>query len=169
MDKGKYPGDILIKCSIFQLCEYIATRSYNVGCPINNLQLQKILYYLQGYFLVKYNKTLFRESIVATEYGPMVPDAYYHYTIYSALNMGVFDCYDFIENNKELLDDINLIVDKLSKLKALQLVKKTQNEESWKEAMNNKNNRHITNKSMLSCFLNSPTPFVWIIFNNMGQ
>ena len=43
---------------------------------ITNLKLQKVLYFAQAYYLAKVGKPLFKESIEAWEYGPVVPDVY---------------------------------------------------------------------------------------------
>lgn len=43
---------------------------------ITNLKLQKMLYFSQAYYLAKFNKPLFKDSIEAWEYGPVVPSIY---------------------------------------------------------------------------------------------
>jgi uncharacterized phage-associated protein len=48
--------------------------------PVDNLKLQKLLYYSQGVYLVLHNKTpLFLEPIEAWDYGPVVPEVYRSY------------------------------------------------------------------------------------------
>lgn len=49
------------------------------GYQINNLKLQKILYFLQARFLVEENKTLFDEDIRKWRYGPTTPSVYDEY------------------------------------------------------------------------------------------
>lgn len=51
---------------------------------ITNLVLQKILYYVQGYFFKKFDSPAFNSSINKWPYGPVVPDAYYDYYINGA-------------------------------------------------------------------------------------
>ena len=46
---------------------------------ITNLKLQKILYFAQALFLSKLETPLFKESIEAWEYGPVVPSMYQAY------------------------------------------------------------------------------------------
>ena len=53
-------------------------------CPISNLQLQKILYYIQKNFLNR-NSIAFPDNIEAWPFGPVVPDVYYHYCGYGAM------------------------------------------------------------------------------------
>ena len=51
---------------------------------ITNLKLQKMLYYVQGYFSAKFGKDLFEEDLVNWAYGPVVPAVYYEYCSYGA-------------------------------------------------------------------------------------
>ena len=46
---------------------------------ITNLKLQKILYFVQAYYLAKLNKPLFSDNLEAWEYGPVVPSVYRKY------------------------------------------------------------------------------------------
>lgn len=52
------------------------------GDLITNLKLQKLLYYLQGFWLAKYDAPLFRAKVEAWGYGPVVPDVYYAFCGY---------------------------------------------------------------------------------------
>lgn len=49
------------------------------GELISNLKLQKLLYYMQGFYLAYFHKSLFDEEIEAWQYGPVVPVVYEHY------------------------------------------------------------------------------------------
>jgi uncharacterized phage-associated protein len=51
--------------------------------PVDNLKLQKLLYYSQAVYLVLHNKIpLFPEDIEAWDYGPVVPPVYHEYKSY---------------------------------------------------------------------------------------
>ena len=52
--------------------------------PISNLQLQKILYYVQKTFLEK-NMVAFDDEIEAWQFGPVVPEVYYQYCGFGAI------------------------------------------------------------------------------------
>lgn len=43
---------------------------------VTNLKLQKMLYYIQGFALARLGHALFRDSIEAWTYGPVVPAVY---------------------------------------------------------------------------------------------
>lgn len=49
------------------------------GHPISNLQLQKILYFVQVAFLKKTGHAIFSDPIEAWRFGPVVPNAYYEF------------------------------------------------------------------------------------------
>ena len=54
------------------------------GDLVTNLRLQKLLYFAQGWFLARYGKPLFDAPIEAWTYGPVVPEVYHEYKIYSS-------------------------------------------------------------------------------------
>ena len=56
---------------------YWATLADN---PVDNLKLSRMLYYMQGYHLAKFNSPLFYNEIHAWATGPVVPDVYYCYS-----------------------------------------------------------------------------------------
>lgn len=60
------------------LSKYIVNKCIADGCPISNLQLQKILYYIQKDFL-SIGAVAFTDDIEAWPFGPVVASVYYHY------------------------------------------------------------------------------------------
>lgn len=66
------------------LSKYIISKCVRDGHPISNLQLQKILYYIQVYFL-KHDNIAFPDAIEAWQFGPVVPNVYYYYCGYGAM------------------------------------------------------------------------------------
>lgn len=67
------------------LSKYIVSKCIDDGHPISNLQLQKILYYIQKDFLSRKNVAAFSDDIEAWQFGPVVPDVYYYYCGYGAM------------------------------------------------------------------------------------
>lgn len=61
------------------IAKYVVNKCTTDKCPITNLQLQKILYFLQKKNLVDYGKCLFADDIQAWQFGPVVPDVYYQF------------------------------------------------------------------------------------------
>ena len=46
---------------------------------ITNLKLNKLIYFAQGWSLVRFGKPLFHNDIQAWKYGPVIPSIYYEY------------------------------------------------------------------------------------------
>ena len=73
------------KYDALNVANYIITKCKRDGSPITNLQLQKILYFLQREYLQNGVEGLFFNSIQAWQFGPVVPDVYYKYCIFGAM------------------------------------------------------------------------------------
>lgn len=96
--------------SAVDLSKYIVTKCAVDDCPISNLQLQKILYYIQKYFL-KHDSIAFYDDIEAWQFGPVVPSSYYRFCGFGAMpidlmyfNLGSISC----PESKRAVDDIIL-------------------------------------------------------------
>ncbi len=70
--------------SAVDLSKYIVTKCINDGQPISNLQLQKILYYVQKEYLNRGTRA-FGEEIEAWQFGPVVSEAYYRFSGFGAM------------------------------------------------------------------------------------
>lgn len=71
-----------------ELAKYIVTKCTNEDQPITNLQLQKILYYIQKEFL-KQARLAFVDDIEAWQFGPAVPNLYYMFGGFGAMPITV--------------------------------------------------------------------------------
>lgn len=69
---------------VLKLSKYIITKCAEDGYPISNLQLQKILYYIQKSFLEKGCRA-FDDAIEAWQFGPVVPKVYYEFCGFGAM------------------------------------------------------------------------------------
>lgn len=67
-----------------ELAKYIVSKCVTDECPISNLQLQKILYYIQKEFLKNGNHA-FPDKIEAWQFGPVVRTVYYRFSGYGAM------------------------------------------------------------------------------------
>ena len=70
--------------SALDIAKYIIDYSNRRDTPVSNLQLQKILYYIQMNFYRRLNKPAFNEDIEAWRYGPVVSSVYNVYCMYGA-------------------------------------------------------------------------------------
>lgn len=67
------------------IARYIVNKCVKSGTPISNLQLQKLLYFVQMAFLKKLGKPCFNDDIQAWPFGPAVPAVYYHFCGFGAM------------------------------------------------------------------------------------
>lgn len=116
-----------------QIASYIIRKCLKLEKEINNLQLQKILYYTQAAFLVKVNRPAFSDDIVAWKYGPVVKDIYQEYKCNS--NRPI---YDYIPYDGLIADDHTDLIDEIilakSDYSAFELVEQTHEELPWLDA-----------------------------------
>ncbi|EIE4349702.1 DUF4065 domain-containing protein, partial [Listeria monocytogenes] len=66
---------------------YIINYCKEKNYVINNLKLQKLLYYAQAKSLVEKSRPLFKENIEKWKLGPVVPEIYHLYKNYGAKNI----------------------------------------------------------------------------------
>ena len=89
-----------------ELSSYIVSKCIKEDCPISNLQLQKILYYIQKAFLDRGDRA-FSDNIEAWQFGPVVPNVYDHYCGYGAMPISFSSIkYDVAKEDKQLIDSI---------------------------------------------------------------
>ena len=89
-----------------ELSTYIVSKCIKEDCPISNLQLQKILYYIQKAFLDRGDRA-FSDNIEAWQFGPVVPNVYDHYCGYGAMPISFSSLkYDVAKEDKQLIDSI---------------------------------------------------------------
>jgi uncharacterized phage-associated protein len=78
--------------------------------PINQMKLQKMLYFAHGYHLILYKKPLIKEIFQAWKYGPVIPSVYHSCKIYGSGD--IIDTSYFIsingEPNLKLIDSESL-------------------------------------------------------------
>lgn len=71
------------ECNAMPLAQYTVTKCEAEAEPISNLQLQKIMYFLQSvYCRSMHGKLLFPEEFEAWPYGPVLPEVYEQFSNY---------------------------------------------------------------------------------------
>ena len=114
-----------------QLAHYVLQYTTQRNIRITHLQLQKVLYYIQGYHLREFGQPLFEDKIYAWQYGPVVKSVYANYFIYGALPLRVTERKElYVDEKQKTL--INHVVEEKTKLRAAQLVAATHSEMPWK-------------------------------------
>jgi uncharacterized phage-associated protein len=101
--------------------------------PVDNLKLQKLLYYSQAVYLVLHNKEpLFMEDIEAWDYGPVVPPVYQMYKQYGFEIISPAD--DESTLNFEEMKAVDMTLACFGVLSGPLLINQTHGEPPWKNA-----------------------------------
>lgn len=160
---------------VLDVCRHVINYSNIKDYGISNLKLQKVLYFIQAYFLISVQEKCFEEKIEAWDFGPVVTEAYREYKQFGSGDIPtVTYIIDFDKENiwnskvREYSDDIILktdkklieaVVDKFSDYSATDLVTITHNQAPWKNAYQKGKNNEITIDSIKEYFYvwNKPT------------
>lgn len=86
-------------CTAMGLAHYIVNKCTIDGYPVSNLQLQKIMYFLQSIFCMVNGRLLFEERFEAWPYGPVLPSVYREYSAYGGRRIAMK--YEVLEDYKE--------------------------------------------------------------------
>lgn len=93
--------------SAVELSKYIITKCAKENKPISNLQLQKILYFIQKEYLQKKGVPAFDDPIEAWRFGPVVPEAYYFFCGAGAMPItDIYENFDIGSADVELIDRV---------------------------------------------------------------
>lgn len=91
--------------SVLNLAKYIIDKCTRDRFPISNLQLQKILYYIQREYL-RQGINAFSEEIEAWQFGPVVPEVYKQYCGFGALPIRMRYEIDMESNDANIVNSI---------------------------------------------------------------
>ena len=108
-----------------EIAKYIIDKCTRENNPISDLQLQKILYYIQVNFLRQYNAPAFSDAIITNKYSPVVETVYDEYKIYGAMPI----CLLFDHSKPKFTSDekkvVDWVIEKCRELNPWDLVRKT--------------------------------------------
>lgn len=142
---------------VLDVCKYVIDYSNKKEYGISNLKLQKILYFIQAYFLIKTpSRCCFDDRIEAWDFGPVVPKAYRKYKQFGSSDIPTI--MDFEKSDSKgciTCDDKNLIktvIDKFADYSATDLVGLTHNQSPWIDAYIPHMNREITPEAIKEYF-----------------
>ena len=138
--------------SALSVARYIIMYCNKYGKTISNLKLQKILYFVQAEFLVSKGYPCFSERIEAWDFGPVVPDVYYHYRVYGAASIPSSKDSQYCPFDKEDKEIADSIIDDCSSYSASELVEITHNQTPWKNAYRQSKGGLISNDSIRTFF-----------------
>lgn len=134
--------------SAMTVANYIIYYTKKNNLEMNNLKLQKILYFLQGLYLINKRELLFFDAIEKWQYGPVVPEVYHAFKDYRSNSIKSIQPEVIVSGGEDspaieykvfVEDDINAydrdfmdtVVEALSKFSAFQLVDVTHRHSGW--------------------------------------
>ncbi len=138
----KMDNDIKIEKEIYSaidISNYIIDKCNKENIFINNLKLNKLLYFVQKEHLKKYNRILFIEELLPYRYGASVENVYRVFKYYGRdnINEPIDKLIDINEESKEIIDSTIL---KYKDCKPMEMVILSRKEESYKKAIKEKSN-----------------------------
>lgn len=156
--------------NVLDVSRYVINYSNEKDSGISNLKLQKILYFIQAYFLTNTpnGRPCFKEKIEAWDFGPVVPEAYREYKQYGSADIPAmlsfidFDDDDIWNSARKVFDSsvisdvdkemINAVVDKFANYSATDLVTLTHRQAPWADAYVPHMNNEITIEAIRKYF-----------------
>jgi uncharacterized phage-associated protein len=152
------------------ISRYIINYCNDNDIYISNLKLQKLLYFIQAYFLInKENpRACFGERIEAWDFGPVVPKVYYEFRRFNLSNIisqhtyleydedniwnvkrKKFDSSVISKEDKKLIEEV---VDYFLEYSPPELCKIVLKQKPWKDAYENINDNEITPQALIEYF-----------------
>lgn len=129
------------------IADYFVQSSLKQKLEINNLKLQKLLYYFYAKYLVEGKGNPFSEKFEKWQYGPVLPDVYHTYKQFYGSEIttvpnrylfnnenNTFEVHEFDEETlpPEMKMEIDEFVMRLGKYDAFELVERTHQHDDWK-------------------------------------
>lgn len=112
------------------IASYVINWCNDNNIPVTNLKLQKLLYFLQGEVYHSTSERLIDDDFYAWQLGPVVPNVYYSYAMYSSLPLP--DQTINIEIPEHEKNTINNILNKYARKSTWNLVDLSHEQDPWK-------------------------------------
>lgn len=153
---------------VLDVSRYVINYSNEKGYGISNLKLQKLLYFIQAFFLINKGDCCFEDKIEAWIFGPVVPRAYRRYKQYGSIDIPTQNTYWDFDDEFNLVEvefgdypfldeDVSLIKEVVNQFKdysANDLVSLTHKQDPWRNAFKKNKNAEIEPESIKEYFFN---------------
>jgi uncharacterized phage-associated protein len=121
----------------------------NHGDVLTNLKLQKLLYYVQAWYLALHDRPLFAEKFEASDLGPIEPTAFREFSAFvdQPIRLWVRN----LEPPKAIRSHIEEVLEVYGRFSAFDLERLARDEEPWKAArlsLENRGSATISNDVM---------------------
>lgn len=122
--------------SALDIANYIIIREAEQGRSVSNLRLQKLLYFVQAFFLVNTENPIFSDDIESWDFGPVIPKVYHRYKYYGSsgiltMAIDIDSIPELSLKEKYMIDEV---LDYCAKYNTSFLVDKTIHQQPWKRA-----------------------------------
>lgn len=108
--------------SALDMAKYVINYCVSIGRPISNLQLQKILYFVQGEYFRRTHHLIIDDNFKAWSFGPVISEVYDRYCVYGGGKIYERDGFALNESDAEIVDQI---ISDRSKKSAYELVEES--------------------------------------------
>lgn len=132
-----------------EVAKWILTEAKRQNVSMTHMKLQKLLYYIQAYYIGITGKPLFNNIIQAWQHGPVIPDVYRVYSKYGGKS---FEIDDDIVIPEEFLYLVKTVVSDKGHLSVHILRNMTHKEKPWQVASNNHQDKTISNEMINEAF-----------------
>lgn len=122
---------------VLLIARYIIEHEFKCNRSVSNLRLQKLLYFVQLYFLMCRNTPCFNAKMEAWDFGPVVPEVYHKYKRFGSMIIQEIDHSAHSEissDDRILIDDM---LDECANKTTRDLVEITHQQSPWKNAYRN--------------------------------
>lgn len=113
--------------NVMDVARFVVNYSIDIGRPVSNLKLQKLLYFIQVAFIRCYGVPCFDEPIVHWRHGPVVESVYQKYKAYGAENItdkeNEYFSFSFDSKNMSFVTDRKLYNENIFRFMHLGLMK----------------------------------------------
>lgn len=132
-----------------EIAKHIISKCFKEGVPVTNLRLQKLLYFIQLESYKVYGKQLFNNDIAAWQFGPVVPDVYYKYSVYAG--MPILLQYDNLNLCNKVTNIVDDVIEKNKNIPIWKLVEITHKPNGpWDITINKFGLRSIINSDLIA-------------------
>lgn len=156
--------------NVLDICRHIINYSDEKDYGVSNLKLQKLLYFVQAYFMLekKDHTPCFHEKIEAWDFGPVVPEAYQELAKYGSCDIPLIESYMVIDRDNiwnsyrvqyhdDIIDEddkklIDRVIDRFADYTATDLVSLTLCQRPWMDTYVEGQNNEITTDAIRRYF-----------------